>query len=78
MAQDPVYRVVEVRSSGWVMGDASLKFQPGKSSWSAEAYVHNFTNKLAATTEGYSTTTHATTESFYPPRVIGAIISAKF
>jgi outer membrane receptor protein involved in Fe transport len=60
------------------MGDASLKYQPGKSSWSAEVYVHNFTNKLAATTEGYSTTTHATTESFYPPRVIGAIISAKF
>ena len=78
MAQDPVYGVVEVRSPGWVMGDASLKYQPGKSSWSAAVYVHNFTNKLAATSEGYSTTTHATTESFYPPRVIGAIISAKF
>jgi iron complex outermembrane receptor protein len=78
MAQDPVYGVVEVRSPGWVMGDASLRYQPGKSSWSAEVYVHNFTNKLTATTEGYSTTTHATTESFYPPRVIGAILSAKF
>jgi iron complex outermembrane recepter protein len=78
MAQDPVYGVVQIRSPGWAMGDLSLKYQHEGSAWSLEAYAHNFTNKLAATNEGYSTTTHAITESFYPPRVIGAIISARF
>lgn len=78
MAQDPVYGVVQVRSAGWGMGDASVKYQPHRSNWSLQLYVHNFTNRLAATTEGYSTTTHATTESFYPPRVIGGMISASF
>jgi len=77
-AQDPVYGVVVVRSAGWGMGDASLKYQSNRSKWSVELYVHNFTNRLAATNENYSTTTHAITESFYPPRVIGGIISAKF
>jgi len=77
-AQDPVYGVVAVRSAGWGMGDASLKYQSNSSKWSVEVYVHNFTNRLAATNEGYSTTTHAITESFYPPRIVGGIISAKF
>jgi hypothetical protein len=78
MAQDPVYGVVKVRAAGWGMGDASVRYEPDSSKWSIEFYVHNFTNRLAATNENYSTTTHAITEAFYPPRVIGGIISAKF
>jgi outer membrane receptor protein involved in Fe transport len=60
------------------MGDASLKYQLDSSRWSFQVYVHNFTNKLAATSEGYSTATHAITASFYPPRIIGGVISATF
>jgi iron complex outermembrane receptor protein len=78
MAQDPVYGVVNLRAGGWAMGDASLKYQLDSSRWSFQVYVHNFTNKLAATSEGYSTATHAITASFYPPRIIGGVISATF
>jgi hypothetical protein len=40
--------------------------------------VHNLSNKLAYSAESVNTTTQAVTASFFPPRIIGVILSANF
>jgi iron complex outermembrane recepter protein len=78
MVQDPVYGTFPLRTGGWVMGDVSLAYQPRHESWKVEAYVHNVTNRVVPTSETYNTTYYYYSASFYPPRIIGLIISAKF
>jgi iron complex outermembrane recepter protein len=78
LVQDPVYGVVDVRSPSWVMVDLSLRYQPRGGSWSVETYAHNVANRLVTSSESYSATTQAYAAAFYPPRVIGVILSAKF
>jgi outer membrane receptor protein involved in Fe transport len=74
---DPAYGVVQFRAAAWAMGDVSMTYQSA-GAWSVQAYCRNFTNNLVPTSGAYSTTTQAFTESFYPPRIFGAIISARF
>lgn len=71
------YGTWPLRSGGWVTGDASVAYQ-SNGRWRLEAYVHNFTNRTVIATEGYSPTFYDYTASFYPPRIIGVILSAKF
>lgn len=77
---DPVYGVVQFKTGGWVMGDASLSYQPRDASWSVQAYCHNLANRLVPlpASSSYSTSTHGFMEAFYPPRVLGVIISGRF
>lgn len=74
---DPVYGVVQFRSPSWAMGDVSVTYK-SNGIWSVQAYCHNFTNKLVPDYGTYSTTTHTLAEAFYPPRVFGAVIEARF
>jgi iron complex outermembrane recepter protein len=78
LVQDPVYGVVAARSPSWAMVDLSLRYQPRGEAWSVEAYAHNVANRLVVSSESYSATTQAYAAAFYPPRVIGVILSAKF
>ena len=59
------------------MGDVSVTYK-SNGIWSVQAYCHNFTNKLVPDYGTYSTTTHTLAEAFYPPRVFGAVIEARF
>lgn len=74
---DPIYGIVQFRAPAWAMGDVSLTYQ-SKGAWSLQAYCHNFTNNLVPVSGGYSTTTKAYSEAFYPPRIFGAMIQANF
>jgi iron complex outermembrane receptor protein len=78
LVQDPVYGVVNVRSPSWAMVDLSLRYQADGDRWSLEAYCHNVANRLVVSSESYSSTTQAYAAAFYPPRIIGVSLAAKF
>jgi iron complex outermembrane recepter protein len=75
---DPIYGNVVINLPGFAMYDFQLMYQPSGGKWNITLYDHNLTNRLVYDTEGYSATTHAFTASFYPPRIFGVIIAAKF
>jgi iron complex outermembrane receptor protein len=78
LVQDPTYGVVAARSASWTMVDLSLRYQPRGEAWSVEGYCHNVANRLVVSSESYSSTTQAYAAAFYPPRIIGVSLSAKF
>ncbi|MDB6082914.1 MAG: TonB-dependent receptor [Gammaproteobacteria bacterium] len=78
LVQDPAYGVVAVRSPSWTTVDLSLRYQPRGEVWSVEGYCHNVANRLVVSSESYSATTQAYAAAFYPPRVIGVTLSARF
>jgi iron complex outermembrane receptor protein len=78
LEDDPVYGIVQYNAPSWVMADLSVKYEPQNSKWGISAYVHNVANRLVPVAGQYSTTTNAFTQAFYPPRVVGVIVSAKF
>lgn len=78
LTPDGGYGFVRLYNPGWETWDLSLQYQPDSANWSMRVYVHNLTNKLVYTAESVNTTTQALVASFYPPRIVGVMLSAKF
>lgn len=78
LTPDGAYGNVRLYDSAWTMWDLSLQYQPESAVWSLRLYAHNVGNKLAYTAESVNTTTQALAASFFPPRVIGVMLSADF
>jgi iron complex outermembrane receptor protein len=69
----------QLTDSAWAMFDLSLQYQPDGARWLVRAYAHNIANSLRPVSGslGYDIT-GSVAEAFFPPRIIGAMVSASF
>lgn len=69
----------QLTDGAWAMFDLSLQYQPDGANWYVRTYAHNITNALRPVSGslGYDIT-GSVSEAFFPPRIIGIIVSARF
>ena len=69
---------LELTDGAWAMFDLALQYQPDGANWYVRAYAHNITNAIQPVNGTINTTTWAELEAWFPPRIIGVIVSGRF